>query len=707
MSVSQQKQSTKQLLVELGTEELPPKALRKLGIEFASQIAQWLCDKGYVDSDLADYQWYATPRRLAVVVDKVCNVQPTQFEERRGPAVKAAFDADGNPTRAASGFATSCGVTVADLGRISTDKGEWLAYNRQIEGGLLCDAIEECIQLALSALPIPKRMRWGAGSAEFVRPVHWLVVLHGANVLDANVFGISSGQYSRGHRFHAPAALRISSASKYAEILSKRGCVWANFEQRKLEIQLQTEQVAKALGGTAVIDEDLLEEVTGLVERPVAIAGQFDSSLLAVPTEALVSSMRDHQKYFHVVDDNNQLMANFITISNIQSSDVDRVRKGNERVLRARLADAEFFWLDDQKHTLESRVERLKGLMFHKKLGSVYDKTRRIVALSKSLARDNDLNVVACARAAQLCKADLVTSMVGEFPELQGTMGKYYAGGDGESVDVALAIEEHYLPRQAGDNLPSGEVGRIVSIADKVDTLAGIFVSGEEPTGDKDPYALRRLSLGLIRTLIEGSMDLDLNEVFDHAIETLRDDGIAIPDSARQRVVTFITDRYAAYYAALGYSSDEVVAVRSVRASRPFDIDKRIHAVATFRSMPASTSLAAANKRINNILKKVASESIGQMNVDLLKEPAEQELAKMLMQFSDEVSPLVQRGAYTEALEVLSRLREPVDQFFDDVMVMDEDMALRENRIAMLNQLSGLFMGIADISKLQPKESDA
>jgi glycyl-tRNA synthetase beta chain len=698
--------STRSLLVEIGTEELPPKALRTLGTEFASQISGWLCNKGYVGADNASFEWYATPRRLAIVVKAVNAVQPTQFEERRGPAVKAAFDGDGNPTRAAAGFATSCGVAVEDLDRISTDKGEWLAFRKEIEGGTLADSIESCIQHALAALPIPKRMRWGSGSAEFVRPLHWLVILHGASLLDANVFGIQSGHNSRGHRFHAPASLRISSADKYEAILLEKGFVWANFEQRKLEIHLQTEQVAKDLGGTAVIDESLLEEVTGLVELPQAIAGNFDEKLLEVPTEALVSSMRDHQKYFHIVDDSKQLMPNFITISNIKSSDVDRVRQGNERVLRARLADAEYFWLEDHKQKLESRVERLKGLLFHRKLGSVYAKTLRIMALSRGLARDNDINVDACVRAAQLCKADLVSAMVGEFPDLQGTMGKYYARGDGETAEVSLAIEEHYFPRQAGDSLPSGDVGRIVSIADKVDTLAGIFVSGEEPTGDKDPYALRRLSLGLIRTFIEGELDLDLNVIFEQAIKNLQNDGVVIPDGAGERAVAFITDRYAAYYAASGFSSDEVAAVGAIRPTRPYDVDKRLHAVAAFRSMPASASLAAANKRINNILKKVDSESIGQMDFDLLKEPAELELGQILMRYSSQVSPLIRRGDYASALEILSRLREPVDQFFDGVMVMDTDLALRANRIALLNQLSGLFMGIADISKLQPREAE-
>ncbi len=705
MSAARSQQAkTRNLLIELGTEELPPKALKTLAERFAGAIVDWLGDNAYLEAGTPEYKWYATPRRLAVWVKSVRRHQPDQVQERRGPALAAAYDADNKPTRAASGFAGSCGVPVESLERLKTNKGEWLVFRSEIKGKALSSSIEQCVRFSVERLPIPKRMRWGSGNAEFVRPVHWLVILHGSEVLDATILDVCSGQNSRGHRFHAPGWLCISSADRYAEILKDEGSVWADYEERKLEIYLQAEGKARQAGATPVIDENLLEEVTGLVERPEAIAGKFDERFLDVPDEALVSAMRDHQKYFHMVDADGGLLPHFITISNIKSSDPERVRQGNERVLRARLADADFFWQEDKKRSLESRLDDLKGLMFHRKLGSVYDKTRRLMDLARKIAREQGLEVEACMRAAQLCKSDLVTEMVGEFPELQGTMGRYYALHDGETEAVALAIEQHYFPRHAGDAIPSNAVGRVVAIAEKIDILTGIFASGEQPSGDKDPYALRRMALGLIRILIEGDLDLDLAKLVKDSAAFYQSTGIEVSGETCEKVVSFIVDRYPAHYASSGFAADEIAAVTAVRSSRPLDLDKRLRAVAAFRALPAAASLAAANKRISNILKKAENDTGNQMNFDLLREPAENDLASMLVRTSSQVSPLVRRGDYEQALEILSGFRETVDRFFDEVMVMDPDKALRGNRLALLGQLSGLFMGIADVSCLQSRE---
>jgi glycyl-tRNA synthetase beta chain len=696
--------TTRNLLVELGTEELPPKALKRLGERFAGGIVEWLQDAGFIDTGHSSSRWFATPRRLAVWVENVIAQQDEQSIERRGPALGAAFDAEGKPTRAALGFAGSCGVEVGELETLSTDKGEWLVHRYKQPGRRLDEVIGDCINDAVARLPIPKRMRWGSGDAEFVRPVHWLLVLHGGEALNARVLGIDAGHETRGHRFHAPGPLRITSADRYEEILKNKGSVWADYEERKLEIHLQVERRARKLGGTAVIDDALLEEVTGLVERPEAVAGSFDKRYLEVPRECLVSAMRDHQKYFHLVDEAGALMPHFITISNIAGSDPKRIRRGNERVLNARLADAEFFWREDRARPLAARVEELDGLLFHNMLGSVADKCRRMMVLVRRMAREQGLDVESCVRAAMLCKADLVTTMVGEFPELQGIMGRYYALHDGEDADVAQAIEEHYRPRHAGDELPTGAIGRVVAIADKIDTLTGIFATGEEPTGDKDPFALRRAALGLIRILSEGRLDLDLAQLVEEAAALYEDDGVEVGTTAREHAVQFVIDRYPAHFSTAGFAVDEIAAVAAVRPTRPLDVDHRLAAISVFRDLPAAESLASANKRISNILKKAPDPSHLAMDFDRLVEPAEQLLAEQLVRVSSQVSPLVKRGDYQQALAILADFREPVDRFFDEVMVMDPDETLRNNRLALLGQVSGLFMSIADLSRLQPRE---
>jgi glycyl-tRNA synthetase beta chain len=703
----QARPATKNLLVELGTEELPPKALKRLGERFGAAIADWLHEAGFIDAEVPNWRWFATPRRLAVWVESVVGQQGDQVNERRGPALSAAYDDSGKPTRAALGFAGSCGVDVDELETLETDKGEWLVHRSRVAGRVLGEVVEDCIARAVAGLPIPKRMRWGSGDAEFVRPVHWLVVLHGGDLLNAKVLGIESGQYSRGHRFHAPGTLRVTSADRYAELLKEKGCVWADHEERTLEIHLQVEKLAKKLGGRAVIDDALLEEVAGLVERPVAVAGNFDERYLEVPVECLVSSMRDHQKYFHVVDEDGALLPHFITVSNIASTEPRRVRQGNERVLNARLADADFFWREDRNRSLASRAEELQGLMFHNKLGSVAGKVKRMQALVRRAAREFGVDAEACVRAAALCKADLVTAMVGEFPELQGVMGRYYALHDGESEVVAQAIEEHYRPRHAGDEIPGDAVSRLVAVADKIDTLTGIFAAGEAPTGDKDPYALRRIALGLIRIVVEGKLDLDIASLVDQCAALYEAEGVKVEAQARRQAVEFVVDRYPAHYAAGGFSADEIAAVAAVRPSRPLDVDQRLRAVSVFRGLAAADSLAAANKRIGNILKKSDRQTGAVMDFDRFVEPAERALAEQLVRVTSQVSPLVKRGDYDEALKILAGFRDPVDRFFDEVMVMDPDEDLRKNRLALLGQLSGLFMGIADLSRLQPRENGA
>ena len=697
--------SAPNLLVELGAEELPPKALKRLGERFAAGIAEWLAEHDFLNSPTPAYRWFATPRRLAALVEAVRERQPEQLRERRGPAVARAFDDDGRPSKAATAFAHANGVAVEDLERLATEKGEWLVFRHRVAGQSLAAAIEACVRSSVERLPVPKRMRWGAGDAEFVRPVHWLVVLHGDAALEAEVLGVAAGRHSFGHRFHAPGRLPIAHADAYVETLKNEGSVWVDYEERKLEIYLQAEKAAKKIGALPVVDDDLLEEVAGLVERCEMVTGKFDERFLEVPREVLVSSMRDHQKYFHLVDRDGNLAPHFIAASNIRSREPERVRSGNERVLRARLTDAEFFWREDLKQSLESRVESLKGLMFHRRLGSVYDKTRRVAELAGRIARDGGFDADACTRAAWLAKADLVSLMVGEFPELQGTMGRYYALHDGEPARVALAVEEHYLPRHAGDALPAGEIGRAISVADRIDTLCGIFATGEEPTGDKDPYALRRRAQGLIRTLVEGRLDLDVEQLIEIGAGLYESCGIEIPAESRAKAVAFIVDRYPAYYGASGYGPDEIAAVSAVRPTRPRDLDRRLRALFAFRRLPASESLAAANKRIGNILKRSEPGDRTHIDPDLLAEPAEQDLARCLVQTGAEVLPLIRRGEYAEALERLAGLREPIDAFFDDVMVMDPDEGLRNNRLALLRQLSGLFKGVADISRLQPRQS--
>lgn len=688
--------STRDLLIEIGTEELPPKALNTLCDAFAAGI-----EAGLNEAEISHgkVNAYATPRRLAVLINEVSESQPDRDVEKRGPAVKAAYDKDGNPTKAAQGFARGCGVEVSELQTMSTDKGEWLVFRELEKGKQTTELVPAMVEQSLAKLPIPKRMRWGDSDAEFVRPVHWLVMLFGHDIIDANIMGIQSGRESRGHRFHHPEVINLQSPEDYLHRLESPGYVMADREKRQQRILQQTQQAAEKLGGKALIDDDLLQEVCALVEWPVAVAGDFDKAFLQVPAESLISSMQDHQKYFPLVDNKGGLMPHFITISNIESRDMQKVKDGNERVIRPRLGDAKFFWEQDTRKKLESHIASLDKVVFQAKLGSVGEKSRRVAGIAESIATELGEDAALAKRAGLLSKCDLMTEMVNEFTDLQGIMGRYYAQNDGEDQRVADALDEQYMPRFAGDQLPAGRIGQILSLADKLDTLLGIFAIGQKPSGDKDPFALRRAALGVLRILIECNLDLDLHTLLTYAAREYVykvDTNKAIGE-----VVQFMLDRLKVYYTSQQISVDVYDAVHALTPTRPVDFDRRIHAVNEFIKLDAAESLAAANKRIGNILKKIDGELPHLINLDLLQEKAEQHLHDELQRIAAEVTPELDAGDYASALQKLAALREPVDAFFDQVMVMAEDDALKHNRIAMLSQLHGLFIKVADLSRLQ------
>jgi glycyl-tRNA synthetase beta chain len=614
--------------------------------------------------------------------------------------VVAAFDDDGNPTPAASGFARSCGVEVSDLEQLETDKGAWLAYTVHQPGKSTSSILPELVTQALAKLPIPKRMRWGDGEAEFVRPIHWVVMLQGDQLIEAEILGIQSGRFTMGHRFHHPDQMLIAEPAAYAPMLETEGHVIPDFEARREAIKGQVIETAESLGGRAVIDEDLLDEVTALVEWPVAIAGSFEERFLEVPQESLISTMQDHQKYFPVVDAQDRLMPWFITISNIESGDVQKVREGNERVIRPRFSDSEFFWNQDRKQPLASHIDHLEDVVFQKQLGTLADKTRRVETLSACIAEELDVSVTEARRAAALSKCDLMTSMVYEFPELQGIMGRYYAAHDQEPGDVAAAMDEQYMPRHAGDELPATSVGRVLAIADRIDTLMGIFAIGQKPTGTRDPFALRRAALGVLRILIECGLSLDLRDLLVRAAESLRD-RVEVSEEAIEETFEYCLERLKAYYQDQGIPVTVFEAVKALRPTSPLDFDQRIRAVEAFSHRDEAESLSAANKRSGNILKKVEGALPQQIDSSLLQEDAEKALALEVDRIRAIVEPMFDEGRYREALECLAGLKAPVDQFFDEVMVMAEDEALRNNRLALLNQLRGLFLRAADLSRLQ------
>jgi len=686
------------LLIELGTEELPPKALKKLSDAFTQGIVDGLGEAGF---EIGEIQSYAAPRRLAVLIKNVPDSQPDRDVERKGPSLKAAYDADGNPTKAVEGFARSCGVSVDELAQEETPKGTWLVFKASEKGKPLAELLQGIIEQSLKKLPIPKRMRWGDSDAEFVRPVHWLVLLHGSEIIDAEILGVKSSRKTFGHRFHANGALSLNEADGYAEQLRSDAFVIADMEERKNIIRLQVEKVASDVGGQVLLDEDLVQEVACLVEWPVAVMGDFDEEFLDVPSEALIKTMQDNQKYFAVLDKDGKIKPHFITISNVDSKTPEKVKAGNERVIRPRFADAAFFWNQDKKQPLDAFLLRLDQVVFQKKLGSIGDKCQRIEKLSEIIAGQMGADVKQAGRAALLSKCDLMSDMVGEFPSLQGVMGHYYAIASGEDSVVAIAIEEQYLPRHASDKLPAISIGQVVAIADRIDTLVGIFAIGQKPSGVKDPYALRRAAIGVLRILIECELDLDLEVLIAEAARLLSDKVDA--EKAKIEVFDFMLERLRAYYLDRGVLIDVFDAVSALRPSRPLDFDKRIKAVTAFRALPEAESLAAANKRVGNILKKSETGINAAVNESLFEEDAEKTLFNKLSSLSDDVEALFDAGDYEQALRSLSSLREPVDAFFDSVMVMADDEAIKNNRISLLAQMNALFMRAADLSRLHQK----
>jgi glycyl-tRNA synthetase beta chain len=691
--------TTQDLLFEIGTEELPPRSLRRLRDSLHTSLTT-LLQENHLEH--AASQAYATPRRLAVLVRDLAVAQPDREVVRRGPAISTAFDAAGNPTRPAEGFARSCGTSVAELERLETDKGAWLVWRSVERGKPAAEILPELVEKALKALPVARRMRWGSSSVEFVRPVHWAVLLLGDVPVAADILGVRCDRYTRGHRFHHHEKIAISNPADYSEILATTGQVIADMDQRRESIRAQVIEAGKALGGSARIDADLLDEVTALVEWPVAITGSFDRRFLEVPAEALISSMQDHQKFFPVLQAGGDLMPNFITVANIISKDPEQVRAGNERVIRPRLEDAAFFWEQDRKQTLASRIPQLDAMTFQQQLGSLGDKQKRVSALATAMATTLGIDPQRVQRGAALSKCDLLTSMVFEFPELQGVMGRYYALHDGEDPEVASALDEQYQPRFAGDTLPVTTTGQLLAIAERLDTLAGIFAIGQTPTGDKDPFGLRRAALGLLRILVEKQLDLDLQDMIGSAAANFPAPLQAA--NAAPVLLTFILERLRAYYLESGFDVQNFDAVMARQPTRPLDFDQRMHAVHAFRQLPESGSLAAANKRTRNILRKAHEAGISVptgYDKRLLQEQAEQDLAAALVDLDARVRPLFARREYTRALRQLAALQAPVDNFFENVMVMSDDTALRDNRLALLNSLSELFLQVADISLLQ------
>jgi len=687
--------SKENLLIELGTEELPPKSLRKLAESFASNVEAEL-----IKSELAfdNVRWLASPRRLALVISNLEKAQADKIVEKRGPAINVAFDAEGQATKAAQGWARSNGITVEQAERLVTDKGEWLLFKSEVKGQNVSELIPEIAARALTKLPIPKPMRWGSESTQFIRPVHTVCMLFGAQLLQGELLGVQSDRVIRGHRFLGEAELTIDHADHYEKLLDDSGKVIVDYERRKAIIREQVEAVAAHEHGIAAIDEDLLEEVTSLVEWPVTLAGSFEEKFLKVPSEALIYTMKDNQKYFPVLDKEGNLLPRFIFVSNIVSRDPVQVITGNEKVVRPRLADAEFFFETDKKKTLESRLASLSTVLFQKQLGTLKEKSERISEVAKDIAVLIQADPNHAQRAGLLSKTDLMTEMVMEFPDVQGVMGMYYAQNDGEDNEVAVALNEQYLPRFAGDKLPTSLVACAVALADKLDTLVGIFGIGQAPKGDKDPFALRRAAIGLLRVITEKELPLDIVELAELAKAQYGNK--LTNENVVQDVVDFLFARFRAAYQANGFSIELIQSVLDRRPTSPVDFEKRIQAVAKFHELPEAAPIAAANKRISNILAKVTSEINPDVDNTLLQEDAEKSLAEVLAALESKLSPLFSEGNYEAALFELASLQTPVDAFFDNVMVMAEDDAVKQNRLAILNRLRNLFLQVADVSVL-------
>ena len=688
--------ANRDLLIEIGTEELPPKALLPLSEAFRDAFGAELQKAALVHGDI---EVFATPRRLALIVKGLPEQQADRTIEKWGPAVQAAFAADGTPSKAAEGFARGCGVTVAELQQKSDGKIIKLLFVSTQTGDKTANLIPDMVRAALAALPIPKRMRWGSSRDEFVRPVHWAVLLFGSEVIRTTILGVETGAETRGHRFHHPGTIHLNSPEFYERLLRGQGKVIASFAERRAEVRRQVEAEGTKHNARAVIEEPLLDEVTSLVEWPVALTGNFDRNFLDVPQEALISAMKGHQKCFHLLDAKGNILPHFITLSNLVSRDPAQVIAGNEKVIRPRLADAAFFFSQDKKQKLEARNEKLRNVVFQQELGTVYQKAQRVKALAVAMAGMLNADKMLAARAGELCKCDLSTSMVYEFAELQGIMGYHYALHDGEPKEVALALNEQYLPRFAGDELPTTPTGMVLALAERLDTITGLFGIGQPPTGSKDPFALRRAALGALRIIIEKQLPLDLSACIAAAVAGF--DKLPKAAGLQQAVLDFIFERLRALYADQGVAADVFLAVDAVRPSSPLLFDARIKAVSHFAGLPAAQALAAANKRVSNILQKSDSIAGASVNAALLHDAAEQELNAALDNLLAMVNPLLAAHRYTEALAAMASLQPQVDAFFDKVMVNAEDPALRQNRLALLNILRQLFLRVADISLLQ------
>ncbi|MCT8831030.1 glycine--tRNA ligase subunit beta [Glaesserella parasuis] len=688
--------TTQNFLAEIGTEELPPKALKKLATAFAENVEAELNQAGL---SFDKVEWFAAPRRLAVKVLGLATSQPSKEVEKRGPAVSAAFDGEGKPTKAAEGWAKGCGITVEQAERIATDKGEWLVHRAVIEGQPTKNLLVGMISNALAKLPIPKTMRWGDKTEQFVRPVHTVTLLLGDELIEGEILGIASGTTIRGHRFLGESEFQISHADQYPALLKEKGSVVAGFNERKALILAKAQEKATALGGVADIEEDLLDEVTSLVEYPNVLAAKFEERFLAVPAEALVYTMKGDQKYFPIYDKEGKLLPHFIFVSNINPEDPSKVIEGNEKVVRPRLTDAEFFFKTDLKQRLEDQLPRLETVLFQQQLGTLRDKTARIEQLAGEIAKQIGADETKAKRAGLLSKCDLMTNMVFEFTDTQGVMGMHYARHDGEDEEVAVALNEQYMPRFAGDELPKSLVASSVALADKFDTLTGIFGIGQAPKGSADPFALRRAALGALRIIVEKNLPLDLSDLVATSAKLFGDK--LTNSNVVEEVVDFMLGRFRAWYQDEGIAVDVIQAVLARRPTRPADFDARVRAVSHFRTLDSAEALAAANKRVSNILAKVEGKISSEIDRTLLVEAEEKALAEQVVTLQAELAPLFEKGEYQTALDRLAGLREVVDNFFDKVMVNAEDPKLRQNRQAILNNLRNLFLQVADISLLQ------
>lgn len=688
--------NTATLLIELGTEELPPKALKTLSESFSQSIADQLTG---LSISFDNIESFATPRRLAVQFSQVQLQQEDEQVDKRGPAISAAFDSDGNPTKAALGWARGVGIDVVNAERLVTDKGEWLLHKAIVPGKALHDLLPNIVQQAAKQLPVPKTMRWGEGEFAFIRPLKRLTVMLNESIVPMSLFGIESSNKVLGHRFHSEGDITLHHANEYAQVL-KQAHVIASFEERRLLVKDNAEALAAQIQATPVWDNDLLDEVASLVEWPVALLASFDDAFLDVPKEALIYTMKDDQRYFPLVNSEGSLLAKFIFITNIESKNPALVIAGNEKVIRPRLADAEFFYTNDKKQSLASRIDKLDSVLFQKELGSIGDKARRISQVAGNIASQLNADATIATRAGLLAKADLVSHMVMEFPEIQGVMGMHYARHDGEPEGVALAIEAHYRPRYAGDALPATTEGAAVAIADKLDTLVGIFAIGQTPRGDRDPFGLRRAAIGLLRMLVELELDLDFKAIIANAAEAYAGT-IEVSKEVQDDIFNFLLGRFRAWYQEQGVAVDVIQSVLARRPQKALDFDRRVKAVTQFVCFPEAEALAASNKRVSNILSKSDTNGLVDINAELLQEDAELALYKALSSLQSVVEAGVASGDYNAVLSQLASLREPIDNFFNDVMVNAEDEAVRINRLALLTKLRNQFLSVADISLLQ------